>query len=219
MTDRWTDRLSEYLDGSLDTGERAGLEAHLAECRACSDTLADLRRVIARARALEATPPARDLWTGIAERIGTRTRPSRALAFTRRRISFTVPQLAAAAVALMLAGVGAVRLVSRPGDAPVPAATAPEAAWSPRLVPVATPGLDAAVAQLEQSLREGRGRLDTATVRVLEKNLAIIDRAIEEAHRALERDPASTYLNHHLTNQKLRKLELLRRANQLVALS
>jgi hypothetical protein len=218
MTDQWTDRLSEYLDGSLEQEERAGLETHLTECHTCSAALADLRRVVARARTLESTPPARDLWTGIAERIGTRSRPSRTLAFTRRRISFTVPQLAAAAIALMLAGVGTMRLVTRP-DTPTPVSTSPGEAWSPRVTPVATPGLDAAVAQLEQSLREGRGQLDTATVRVLEKNLAIIDRAIEEAHRALELDPASTYLNHHLTSQKLRKLELLRRANQLVTRS
>ena len=53
MSDVWTDRLSEYLDDELPPGERAALEGHLAQCAECSATLADLRRVVARARALE----------------------------------------------------------------------------------------------------------------------------------------------------------------------
>ena len=43
MTDTWNDRLSEYLDGELTPGERVALEAHLATCRECAATLAELR--------------------------------------------------------------------------------------------------------------------------------------------------------------------------------
>src|SRR3989442_14258264 len=68
--DTWTDRLSEYLDGTLSGSERAALEAHLAGCAACAATLDELRRVVTRARGLEDRPPAADLWPGIAERIG-----------------------------------------------------------------------------------------------------------------------------------------------------
>ena len=39
MTDQWTDRLSEYLDGELLTGERTALEEHLVGCAACRATL------------------------------------------------------------------------------------------------------------------------------------------------------------------------------------
>src|SRR3989442_1003656 len=49
--DNWTDRLSEYVDGTLAVGERAALEAHLTGCAACAVTLEELRRVVARARA------------------------------------------------------------------------------------------------------------------------------------------------------------------------
>jgi anti-sigma factor RsiW len=52
MTDRWMDRLSEYLDGDLAPGERTALEAHLADCHACRSTLHDLRQVVNRAHAL-----------------------------------------------------------------------------------------------------------------------------------------------------------------------
>ena len=98
MSDQWTERLSEYLDGELKGSERAFLEAHLERCEDCQETLAGLRRVVMRARSLEDRPPATDLWAGVAERIGAPARPATAPA--RRRISFSLPQLLAAGIAL-----------------------------------------------------------------------------------------------------------------------
>lgn len=49
-------------------------------------------------------------------------------------------------------------------------------------------------------------------MRVIEKNLAIIDRAIRDAQSALAADPGNSYLNLHLAQEKRRKLELLRQA-------
>src|SRR3989441_2372570 len=66
MKDNWTDRLSEYADGTLGVGERDALEAHLVGCAACAATLEELRRVVARARALDDRAPAVDLWPKIA---------------------------------------------------------------------------------------------------------------------------------------------------------
>src|SRR3989442_7859509 len=78
--DNWTDRLSEYVDGTLAVGERAALEAHLTGCAACAVTLEELRRVVARARALDDRPPAADLWPKIAAGIGRAIPARRALA-------------------------------------------------------------------------------------------------------------------------------------------
>src|SRR5437867_12407733 len=97
--DQWTDRLSEYLDGELGSPEQAALDAHLAACAACRATLDELRRVVARAQALDDRPPTEDLWPAIAEQIGVVRRAARR---ARRRFSFTVPQLAAAWLALVL---------------------------------------------------------------------------------------------------------------------
>src|SRR5439155_1718540 len=81
--------------------ERTALEAHLAGCEACRTTLEELRRVVARARALDDRPPAADLWPGIAEQIGVSSGAHQVVSLaerrTRRRVAFTVPQLAAAA--------------------------------------------------------------------------------------------------------------------------
>jgi anti-sigma factor RsiW len=77
MTDLWTNQLSEYLDGELAADARDALEHHLEGCAECRE-VPGLRRLVARARALEDRTPDRDLWPGIAERIGASRRASRA---------------------------------------------------------------------------------------------------------------------------------------------
>ena len=226
MSDLWTDRLSEYLDDELPPRERAELERHLLGCAECSGTLAELRRVVARAHALESTGPAGDLWPGIAARIGatpTSRTEGRWSAGAQGRFTFSLPQLLAAGIALMVLSGGSVWLL-HPGSAATPVASVspqPPAdsglgtpvSWQRR----AAPRYDAAVADLERVLAEGRGRLDTTTVRVLEQNLRVIDQAIEQARRAVAADSANAYLNSHLAETMRRKLELLRQAASLVS--
>ena len=224
--DNWTDRLSEYLDGTLAVGERAALEAHLAGCAACAATLEELRRVVARARALDDRPPAADLWPKIAAGIG-RAIPARGAVADlgerrpkglptgrpKRHLAFTVPQLIAASVALIVLSGGATWLLrARAATTPVGIAP-PQARW----LTAADRRYETTVAELQGALVEGRrtGRLDSTTVRILERNLATIDTAIAQARRALAEDPGSAYLNHHLADTMRRKLELLRQATAL----
>ena len=219
--DTWTDRLSEYVDGTLSGSERAALEAHLAGCAACTTTLDELRRVVARARGLEDRPPAADLWPGIAERIGVSPDVVPLSARRRaRRLSFSVPQLIAASIALALVGGAAVRLAlprgraaltlegSRPGAATVVSWAGPAISAS-----------DSAVLELRAALDLGRrsGQIDTATVRVLEQSLMTIDSAVTQARRALDTDPNSVYLHQHLAETLRRKSQFLRRATTLVS--
>jgi anti-sigma factor RsiW len=224
MKDQWTDRLSEYLDGDLTPAERTTLEAHLAACGTCRTTLNELRRVVARAQALDDRPPAADLWPGIAEHIGVVSLAARREGGAggggaRRRLSFTMPELAAAAVVLALFSAGSVWLALR--NQPTPPLPPPAPGTTAVMSNVGMSPLDArtaaSVAALEQTLARNRSRLDTGTVRVIEKNLAIIDRAIRDAQSALAADPANAYLNQHLAQETRRKLELLRQAATLAA--
>lgn len=226
--EQWTDQLSDYLDGELSDAERAAVEAHLSGCAECSKTLASLRRLAAEASSLSSMPPENDLWPEIAARI---TQP--------RRISFTLPQLAAASLLLAALSGGAVVLLVR-GSTSVPQTAATESGTSERpavdgtlpaagalstemgsnsgvtaAVNVADAQYDEAVAELERALENGRGRLDETTISVVEQNLSIIDLAIAEARGALMADPSNGYLSGHLFEARRRKLDLLRRAAAL----
>jgi hypothetical protein len=84
-------------------------------------------------------------------------------------------------------------------------------------VSLADADYDAAVAELEQVLMEGRSRLDTATVRVIDESLVRIDDAIADARNAIQRDPANAYLTRQITANMRRKLNLLRTAAKAIA--
>jgi hypothetical protein len=140
---------------------------------------------------------------------------------TEFRLSFSLPQLATAALALVLVSGGAAWFAFRgrpaPGPAPAPVASAP--ALTPGAATVGLAQYDAAIAELERALAERRAGLDTSTVRVVEQNLATIDRAIAEARRALAADPTDPYLHDHLASTMRRKMDLLRRATSAAAYS
>ena len=205
----WTDRLSDYVDDELTAADRRELDAHLASCAGCRALVEELRAVARRAGTLADRPPASNLWPAIATRIG-----ASASRWTRR-VSFTLPQLAAAAVALMVLS-GSMVWMARlggertdfPGVEAAPDALALPAAFG-------TGAYDAAIEDLQDRLNAGRDRLDPQTIEVLEENLTAIDRAIEQCQAALASDHANIYLGERLAAAKKRKLGLLRRATAL----
>jgi len=221
MMDHWTDRLSEFVDGELSANERAELESHLAGCAGCRGVLEELRGVVARATALEDREPTRDLWSKVAREIKVE-RVAHELE-RARRLSFSVPQLLAASIALILLSGSAVwlavthRATSRMSPTIIAAGRTPEGGTTARVAWATDPRYDAAIAELQAALQAGRrsGQLDSATIRIVEHNLAIIDTAIVQARRALAADPGSAYLNHHLADTMRRKMDLLRQATAI----
>jgi len=233
----FTDKLSDYLDGELPAVERVAIEAHLAGCTQCAAVLADLERVVARAQALEPRPPQADLWAAVAAHIDRQSAGTIVAFAPRRRISFTLPQFAAAAAVLIAVSGGiawqtaeqmAGRSIEASRAANGDASSVAEAsagrtsdAADPidnvqmATVSVSDPQYDAAVADLEKAVKQGRGRLDAKTIAIVEHNLQIIDQAIEQARQALAGDPANSYLSSHLFEARRRKLDLLRRAAAL----
>ena len=216
MTDPWTDRLSEYVDGELDTVTRQALEAHLATCAECRATRAALERVVARARRVSYRDPARDLWGQIEHTIVDGAQRSR----RRRFVTVPVSRLvAAAAVVAVIAGGFAWTIASR--RAASSAAIAARDSVTPLVTsPGSGPALAAAsyrdaAADLERAFQAGRGTLRPETTRIIEENLRTIDRAIAQADSALRRDPGSAYLNQYLAATMQRKLKLLRRAVEI----
>jgi len=242
MHEEWTDKLSEYLDDELPAGERAALERHLAGCASCTAVLNDLNTVVARAGSLASRAPDVDLWPAIAGALRRRDRApwdARLREWWTSRVTVSLPQAAAASVAIALLSAAAVWPIalrwSNRSSAPVPVteatttqppdaegsagadrrAAGPAIATPAAVVGFADAQYDAAVADLERALNRGRGHLDRTTVSIVEHNLQIIDQAIEQARQALEADPANEYLSSHLVEARRRKLDLLRRAAAL----
>jgi hypothetical protein len=230
MTDRWTDLISEYLDGCMDPASRRDMEAHLASCAECSATIEDLRGIVARAAALPMAPPPAEVWAGIEARLraaaaapsvpGTarvRAARVRTAPWTSWRISFTLPQLAAACVAVVALSGGLAWMASRPpqGDARNRAAVPLNSKATATMQ-----GADATIEdieQLRQILAAGRDKPDPATVRSLEESLVAIDTAIRQGRIALQADPQNPYVRGHLDETMRRKVDLLRRATQLAS--
>lgn len=103
----------------------------------------------------------------------------------------------------------------RAGIAATPVAT--PVATPPRsevqlAVATLTADYDREIARLRTLIEQRRNQLDPVTVGIIEKNLQVIDTAIDDSKKAIVRDPASRFLIESL-NQSLRsKVELMRTA-------
>ncbi len=205
------DRLQDAVDGQLDPAAVAAIEQHTAVCDECRSAFASLRRLRGELQSLpRAITPPRDLRAGIWQRVDRDDG-----AVIPLRPAGRVPPrrwlLAAAAVALMALSSAATFVVMelRGGGASDPAAAAQLAS---------TQALEAryvtATSELEKVVQEQRAQLSPTTVRLLEENLRIIDRALAEARQALQSDPGNTSLSRMLLAVYEKKLDLLRSATQ-----
>jgi anti-sigma factor RsiW len=208
-------RLDGWVDGSLSGTERREAEAHLASCARCREEERRLRRLLAHAAALpRSVSPPRDLWPGIAARIGGR----------RQRVPwlrFDAWQPALAVAAVVLIALVAV-LLGRPSPAPVRTVVIPSPAGpgGARLRPAAVetdPGLvvmeedyQAAATALLEALLERQDDLDPGTLETVRRNLAVIDEALADIHRALAADPNRPELGRMLVSTHRKRVEVLR---------
>lgn len=240
------ERLSDHVDGGLTDHERAALEGHIEVCAVCREVRADLVRVAAEAGALGPIEPPTDLWPAILDRIeaqaggsggeaggsetdGTsdvvplapRQGPGGGAGFRAAGLPSS-PLLAAAAVVLIaisasLAWWGRGVLTEAPdvaGNDP-PGSPASVRAVADPGGPVSDTLADE-LERLESVIAESRERLEPGTVHVLERNLLLIERAIEDSYRALSLDPENEFVRDHLERTYERKLEYLREIASIV---
>ncbi len=198
-------RLDGYLDGELAAAEREEVAAHLSSCAGCRAEAAAIGTVLTEARALpRSVLPERELWTGIVSRLPSmtaaatddHTRATRA----ERGPSWRLPGWGrlAAAVALVLFGAA---LGTMWGRRTTPSGFAAEQAR-----------YTAASGELARQLAANPGVIAPATRAAVERNLAIIDRAIGEAEAALAADPGNTPLEQMLVSRYEQRLALLHHA-------
>jgi hypothetical protein len=228
-------RLADYVDGLLSETERREVERHLAGCAACRADVDAIRRLQAAAHALprEIQPP-RDLWAGIAGRIGAapgaETGPANDVGvirfdFRRRAHSarwMSPGMLAAAAIVLIVLSSAVTALLVRTGPGGVEGGIAAGGTGSPAPAGSALIAFEPAeqeiietVEQLRVALETQRDRPSPATVAVVEENLRIINQAISEARTALEADPNNRDLTFLLMDVYRKKVDLLQNAVQI----
>lgn len=143
--------------------------------------------------------PPRDLWPAVEARLAHRARPPR-----RRFAALAIAAGVLIAVMSSLATAWLLRSNEPSQTAVVTAAPAPREAAYLR-----------ATASLSQELAMRRDQLAPETIAVLERNLAIIDRAIAESRAALAGDPGNADLAELLWASYERKVSLLEQASRI----
>lgn len=221
------ERLQAWADGTLPDHARRALEGHLDGCPACRADAEGLRALVEDLGTLPAgIAPERDLLPEIEAAIDARTRsatPREALRAVRR------PLAAAALVLVAVTALVTAALLDRLppggegriGDAGGPARTAARAGdgadggveyASYRVV---ESEYARAARELARTLEARRSELSPETVRLVEENLRVIDRALAEAREALAADPGNPALREIVVAAHEWKLELLRRATRV----
>lgn len=232
-------QLNDCADNAPGAAESAAAEAHLQVCAACRERLDALRILKAQLASMprDIAPPPHVL-AGIRARIaespGTAATEASAPAGTAATApparTITAPTetaaaatwrvrprlLAAAAVMIIAVSSTITALLLRPSpDGSVPAITRDDAAPGATRF-VRSSALEAtyedAIAELERAFERQQDMLAPDTRRVLEHNLAIIDRALAESRAALAADPANTALADVIRSGYERKLDVLRSA-------
>lgn len=206
--------LSEYVDRTLGRDQHAQVARHLETCEACRRLVDDLREITRAAAALDpAIPPAR-LWTRIEREIRSEGAPPA----ERRRgkaqvLAASWTWLAAAAVLVLAVFIG-VRF--RPSTSPDPGAAVDAAAADAAAaeaveaeLKLAETHYQNAISGLERIASTEKATLDAATASTLQKNLAVINQAIDESRAAVRAEPASQQAQHSLIENFKTKLALL----------
>lgn len=215
------ERTHDLIDGLLPSEAADRARSHMAQCADCRERYATLSELASDLRSLprDATPPS-DIWAGISRRLDGTTpgaEPdaadvlvlpgvSKSHGAAGRRISFTIPQLAAASVVLAVMSASIVWMAtSRPTQAP---SSGSGTVGAVRFV-TDEASYDAALDELMTIVETARPYLAPETLLALDESLAEIDAAIEEIAAALESDPSSELLHSMLVNQQRSKLRVL----------
>jgi anti-sigma factor RsiW len=219
------DDIHAYIEHALDASARADVERHLEECADCKQLAADLAEIRQVASSLDLREPPARVWLRIERAIELEGRAERGgvLGASRAAVS-RISRYAwlAAAAALVLATAVGLRygLTSRrasPTDAqPVASAPNPASSTDEASAEAVEAELRAAEAHYERAIRgleqiagAGERTLDPKTATTLQKNLAVIDQAINESRAAVRAEPSSAPAANSLMENFKTKLALL----------
>ena len=203
-----------YVDGELEPQERIEVERHLEGCDACREIVEQTRALIRDARRLPEVAPSADLFPGVLARIEGATESTAASGSRWMRGVAAILVVGLAGTFAFWLGRGT---AERAADA-TPAAGARLASQVEGTTadPAVREYVEAAQA-LTAAIDTRRDRLAPETQEILDRNLAIIDAAIEELQTALAADPGRRPDSDELRAMHAEKLQLLLLFNELVS--
>ncbi len=209
--------LSENDSYSYGDGDNADVQKHISTCSKCSMLQHELQKIMSDVQQLPVLTPSKDLWNNIAEQLHDAREPAVTVHRTRNPSDVNITSrrtpswLRMAAAAVVLVAVSAT-VTWNLRTAPTPA-TSDSLALQP--VAYTTETIDATYEReiliLRTIVNERFAELDSNTVSVLKRNIAIIDSAIADSKEALRKDPRNEVVTQQLDRALEHKLALLRR--------
>lgn len=196
-------------DGTLTSELEAVVTEHLGACTACAADVARIRTLMTHTREApsELTDGGDDLWPSIRARIEQeKVAPLRDHAATRAGR----PRLAWVAAGVAAAGVIATAVLVRRGN-PAAAPDTPASSTSLAAVAESTQVYEEQVRFLLNQLELRRALMRPQTAASIDHDLEVIDDAIAELKRAIDRDPRNVALRVLLASSYKQKVELLKR--------
>ena len=232
--EKCSDLLGDFLDGTMDGGDRTLFSTHLEECLGCACVRDEIRAIVsvaAESREQFVAPPnERALWLRVRNTIeaelstqqraanvasdASATRRAGENFLTRlmnKRWALSLPQLTAAVVAIVvgvsvITTVGVQRLAAEQTDKPETAARAAKTLNQDQSV---------AIEYLMKRVEERKGRWNPRMREAFDRNLGIIDATVSDSLKELDESPHDE-ISEETLNAALRdKMELLREFSEL----
>lgn len=185
--------LAEFVDGALDPARQRDLERHVEGCAACRALLADLKSIQAAAFTLDRIELPPHILPALKARLAEEPLPAsrgRLLAFPESRAAWAA-WMGAAAALLLITTLGLFSLMrfndreaQQQATQTEPTDVADPVAFVQAEFQAAAEHYERAIQQLEQIARSDSGVLDPQVAAVLQKNMHVIDQAIEESRAA-----------------------------------
>ena len=221
-----SEAIAEFIDGTLDPARQRDLERHVESCPACRALVADLKSIQAAAFTLDRFELPPHILPSVRARLADESRPDARgslIAFPTSRAS-RIAWLAAAAALVLITSAGVFSLLrseaTHQNEQAVAPATAPDPTDAVASVQaelqLATEHYENAIQQLEQIARSENGALDPQVASVFQRNLQVIDQAIDESRAALKSQPASADVQESLFDAMRSKVALLQQTVELI---
>ncbi|HTG15522.1 MAG TPA: zf-HC2 domain-containing protein [Blastocatellia bacterium] len=208
--------ISDYIDGSLELGEQAQIERHLADCESCRAVRDDLLQIVHFSHQLPQHAPSGAVWSRIEadvmEERGSWFRTVSWWAWLRtRHFNLSLPQMAATAAAVIIA-VSAVVLVSRQDAAQNNAGVIAPRASGIEATPLSNPDfqqLEKQINRLSETVEQRKVEWDPELRSAFERNLLYVDQCLAECRHQLNNNPADDVSQELMLNAYREKVRLL----------